>query len=286
MGKGVPAAARALAILDFLAAHPTDSFSLSELAKELGIGSGSAHALLGAMTQAGYLVRHPSHKTFRLGPSAIAVGHAALESHPVIEVARDEMRRIADELDLECLAAAPLGDELVMVARVGGSHAGRTLSRVGDRLPLIPPLGTMYVAWAGDDVVAAWLSRGDASEPPERITGYLRALESARALGYSVGVVVGDTVTAVQPVSGDPKRLDLDPDLTYEIAYVAASVFDPRQEVALVINLDGFTQPLDLGSIVAIGQRLLDAARVITRGIHGRLPEGLVPRRSPAVDKV
>jgi DNA-binding IclR family transcriptional regulator len=275
MSKGVPAAARTLAILDFLAAHPTEAFTLSELARELDISSGSAHALLTAMADAGYLVRHPSHKTYRLGPSTIAVGHAALESHPAIEIARDEMRRVADDLDLECLASAPLGDETVVVARAGRSHPGRPLSRVGERRPLVPPLGTMYVAWSGPEAIEHWLARADPSGTPDREDRYRQILESARALGYSVGIGRDSGIAAVAPVADNPAHLDLDPDVRYDVAYIAASTFDERANVALVLNLDGFRVPLSPEEITKSSRRLLDAANVITRGIHGRLPAGL-----------
>jgi DNA-binding IclR family transcriptional regulator len=261
-----------LAILDFLALHPTETYTLSELARELEIGSGSAHALLTAMTEAGYLTRHPSHKTYRLGPSTIAVGNAALESHPAIDIARDEMRRITDDLDLECLASAPLGDEVVVVARVGRPHPGRPLARVGRRRPLVPPLGTMYLAWSGEEVVEAWLARS--GDDPEHLARYRSLLASARALGYSIGIGrERSEIVAVVPVPDDPTRLDLDPERRYELAYIASSVFDERGQVALVLNLDGFTTTYFPDEIAKLARRFRDVTDVISRGIHGRPPE-------------
>jgi DNA-binding IclR family transcriptional regulator len=235
---------------------------------------GSAHALLDAMTSAGYLVRHPSHKTYRLGPSTIAVGHAALESHPIIEVARDEMRRIADDLDLECLASVPLGDELVVVARAGRAHPGRPLVHVGDRLPLVPPLGTMFVAWSGDDVIERWLARADPAGPPDAESRYRRVLDSARAMGYSVGIWADGKSRPIGPRDGDPGVLELDTDVEYPVMYIAASAFDPRGQVALVLNLDGFSVPLSSLEITTLGERLAELARVVTRGVHGNSPGG------------
>jgi DNA-binding IclR family transcriptional regulator len=275
MSRPAPAATRALRILDFLAAHPTESFTLSEMAKHLDLSLGSAHAVLNAMTEAGYLVRHPSHKTYRLGPSTIAVGHAAVESHPIIDIARDEMRRIAQELDLECMASVPLGDELVMVARAGRPRPGGPLAMVGARLPLVPPLGTMYVAWSEPEEIEAWLARADPTEPRERIARYREVLASARALGYSVGILVDGRAEAVAPVEGDPTQLDLDPDTAYTVTYIAATAFDESGRVALVINLDGFRALLQPRAIIDIAARLTHAADAVTRAAHGRLPPGL-----------
>jgi DNA-binding IclR family transcriptional regulator len=269
--RPAPAATRALAILDFLAAHPTESFTLSELARETGINLASAHAVLGAMTDAGYLVRHPTHKTYRLGPSTMAVGHAALASHPVIGVAREEMGRFAEETGLECYASAPLEHELVVVARVG-RPAARPLVEVGQRLPLVPPLGIMFVAWSPPERIDAWLARVGtraADEAPH----HLRALESARALGYTVGYVAGGRQATVSHRADHPEQLDVEATALYEITYIAASTFDHHGDVSLVINAAGFDQPRPGEEIVRLGNRMRTMALAITGAVHGQPPD-------------
>lgn len=272
MTRPAPAAARALAILDFLAAHPTEAFTLSELSRKLGLNLASTHAVLGAMTEAGYVVRHPSHKTYRLGPSTMAVGHAALVSHPVIGVAREEMQRIADDTELECLAAAPFEMELVAVARVGPSNQQPPLIRVGERLPLVPPLGIMYVAWSGQARIDEWLSRAAPTESRESIRGYRRALESARALGFSVGLTHAGRQSAILPVKGNPGILDFETISRPRVAYIAASIFDELSEVSLVISLIGFDRAYDPEEIYDLGYLLRNSALSITSAVHGNPP--------------
>lgn len=271
MTRPAPSASRALAILDLLAAHPTESFTLSELARQLGINMASTHAVLGAMTEAGYLVRHPSHKTYRLGPSTMAVGHAALTSHPVIGVARQEMQQLADETGLECLASAPFEMELVGVARVGPSSTRTPLLQVGQRLPLVPPLGTMFVAWSSDERIEEWLRRAP-DQSAATIRHYRRVLESARALGYSVGVTVNGRQEAIAPVPGNPAQLDLRGAQRHRVAYIAASTFDDRGEISLVISLEGFPHPLTAEDIDDVAHRLHKAAMTITGAVHGSPP--------------
>ncbi len=280
MSRPAPAATRALSILDFLATRPTELFTLSEIAQHLDLNLASAHAVLNVMVDAGYLERHPSHKTYRLGPSVIAVGNAALVGHPVIQVARAEMDQLAGELDLECLAAAPIGDELVIVARAGTPRWNSPLVHVGQRLPLVPPLGVMFVAWSGDDRIQQWLSRARPFESRGHATRYRAILESARVLGYSVGFHVDGRQVAVAPVPGDPTALDLDPTQRYPVTYIAASVFDQHRRVALVINLDGFPEPLSPEEIRVLGRRLRDTAAAITQRAHGSSPSANVDLNS------
>jgi DNA-binding IclR family transcriptional regulator len=77
----------------------------------------------------------------------------------------------------------------------------------------------------------------------------------------------------VAPVPDDPTRLDLDPSRRHELAYIASAVFDERGQVALVLNLDGFTTTYFPDEIVKLAQRFRDVTDLISRSIHGRPPE-------------
>ena len=77
MARAAPSADRTVALLDFLAAHPDERFGLSDLARRLDINKATAHALTAALTNAGYLLRHPVDKRYSLGPALIAIGNAA-----------------------------------------------------------------------------------------------------------------------------------------------------------------------------------------------------------------
>src|SRR6478735_12221347 len=109
MSRPALAATRSAAILNFLAANPSEGFTLSEMAERLGINVASMHALLGALTDAGYLARHPRLRTYTLGPSVVALGTAALETNPAIDLARDAARDLARETGHEVAVTAVAG---------------------------------------------------------------------------------------------------------------------------------------------------------------------------------
>ena len=77
------------------------------------------HALLGALTDAGYLARHPRLRTYTLGPAVVALGTAALETHPAIDLARDAARGLARETGLEVAVTSVAGDHIIFLARAG-----------------------------------------------------------------------------------------------------------------------------------------------------------------------
>src|ERR1039458_5209422 len=72
MTRPALAAARAVEVLNFLASHPGESFTLSELSRHLNLNMASGLSVLKALTDAGYVHRHDSHKTYSLGPALVA----------------------------------------------------------------------------------------------------------------------------------------------------------------------------------------------------------------------
>ena len=85
--RPAPGVERVVAVLNFLAAHPDESFTLSELARRLDLNKATCHALLMPLTQAGYLLRHPTRMNYTLGPALDGVEHlraflAAQEKSP------------------------------------------------------------------------------------------------------------------------------------------------------------------------------------------------------------
>ena len=99
MARAAPAATRAANILAFLTSHPSRGFTISELVQHLGMNIASAHATLAVLSDAGFVIRDPVHRTYVLGPALAATGFAALEQHPAIEAAIEQAEVLANELD-------------------------------------------------------------------------------------------------------------------------------------------------------------------------------------------
>lgn len=287
MARPALAATRAVAVLNFLAAHPAEEFTLSDLAGRLDINVASAHALLGVLTDAGYVVRHPRLRTYALGPSVVALGSAALERHAAIDHARDEARRLSEELDLEVAVTALAGDEIVFLARAGEQRARGIAVHVGQRVPLVPPIGAVFVAWLDPEPWLAGASDRAALEAVldgVRTRGYAVALEAdaRRGLGSaldhladapadpalrgSVADLVADLARAEYQVGA------LDAGRTYDVSMVAAPVFGASGEAVLALTLLGFEPGLPAERIAACGERVRDAGLVVTKRSGGRLP--------------
>lgn len=287
MSRPALSASRALAVLNFLAAQADDAFTLSELARRLDVNVASLHSILQVLTDDGYVVRHPRLRTYSLGPSVVAVGSAALERHPVIDVARDVARDLSVQLSLEVAVSAPAGDDIVFLARAG-EHLGRGVQlHVGQRVPLRPPFGSVFASWNDPDAWAA--ASGDPARAHDvlatvRRRGFAAATEhdARRRLGDALDRLAGEPSNTeltdhvgslVDELRGRDYHLrQIDRAATYDVSLVAAPVFDANGRVTLALTLVGFPSGLTGAEVIDVGETVRDAARGITGRTGGRLP--------------
>jgi DNA-binding IclR family transcriptional regulator len=294
MSRPALAASRAIDILNFMAAHPTEAFSLSELVEHLAVNFASCHAILTVLTKDGFLERHPKHRTYSLGPALVAIGHAALESHPAIDIARDEARDLAQQLDLEVLLTARTGGDLIALARAGRYVAPNAALRVGQRVPMIPPLGAPFMAWAPEAQLRQWLA--DAPEGASDPAPYQRLLSLVRERGYAVTLqnpVRSQLGEVVANLSDSPHEAGLhnrmtsligelgldvyhlaaiDPAQSYEVGMLSAPIFNVHGHAAFTLSLLGFKGALSADAIQQLAERLMSCCLMITRKSNGRLP--------------
>lgn len=286
---------RVIDVLNFLAAHPTEAFTLSELAEHLNLSNGSAHRVLTTLTESRYLARHPKHKTYSLGVALVAIGQAALEKHRGIDIARREMARLTDELKIQCIATAIVDDEMLFLAKEGMPQTHDGMNRVGERRPFVPPLGLGHIAWADKKSVAEYLARAQ-STLSESLRDYLKtALDLIRQRGYAIAMN-GSALRALRQTATFPvdrrdeaywsRMHELIGALSEKeiqlfniadagsagISYISVPVFSPTGVVTLELALSGMSDNLSAEEIERYAERLRATAAIVTSETHGRMP--------------
>jgi len=302
MARAAPAATRAASIVSFLTAHSSRGFTITELAQHLGMNIASAHATLAVLCDFGFLVRHPVHRTYMLGPALAVTGFAALKQHPAVQAAMEQAEILVHELDAEIGVYAIAGRDVIFLARRGPEPLASTSGYPGDRSPLLAPFGAVFMAWADEDAVAAWLERAGVTNTVADL--YRRVLTEVRTLGFSVPL----RTTASPAISKAMVRLSKNPsdDAEHELTdvlqqtdelillfenrspsdevtfkTVAAPIFDPIGRVLLSISITGPEHPVPVEQVLRLGQRLQQSAAIATRQARGRIPEGdALPRAS------
>jgi DNA-binding IclR family transcriptional regulator len=289
-------ASRAIKLLNHLAANPGEAFTLSELARDTEINVASLHAVLDVLAREGYVVREPRRKAYRLGASPIALGQAALDEHPAIQLARQATSELADRLGLEVLCGLIIGPEVLIVGEAGRSDRLYMHPRVGQRMPFMPPLGILGVAYLPAAEQDAWLDRmGPGATAADR-DAYLRAAASAGRRGHQVDLETPSRqqIGRLMPeLAQDPQATalrsklaqlvvqlghedhtltDPEPGRSYAVNNVTVPVFGPRSELIAALTLLGFDEPLTTEQIDEYLRVMRDAAERITRATGGRAP--------------
>lgn len=287
MARPAPAVDRTVAVLNHLATHPTRQFTLSELARELDLNKATAHGMLATLADAGYVTRDPAAKTYGLGAALIALGNAALASTPAARLAQPHMTTLSREFDLECVASAAIADEIVILARAGTPRPLGINVEPGQRLPLAPPLGTVFVAWSDAQAIDRWLSHVGPEQSQADLERYRQALATVRERGYSValgGEGQQRLVQALQDAGHEPKGargseeyalVELAGDSRYRINHIGAPVFGPRGEVSLALFLIGFRGQIAAEAVPRYADRLREAADAVTVALRGRHPAAI-----------
>ncbi len=77
------------------------------------------------------------------------------------DLARPHLEELSQVFKIEAHASALVADRVIQLAWVGADGANMGAGQVGLRLPLVPPIGLLFVAWQNDEILSGWLSRGN-----------------------------------------------------------------------------------------------------------------------------
>jgi DNA-binding IclR family transcriptional regulator len=281
MARSSPGVRRIVAILNFFADHPKQSFTLTDLVRALKLSRATCHALLAGLVESGYLYR-TQDKSYVIGPTLVSIGRIAQQHLSPLQVAQPEMRALADEFDAICSAFGREGDEVVVLARAAAlSHLGWS-SPEGARMLLRAPFSAIYYAWAPKAQADAWLAKAVPAPTVEQRGAMFEAMAFAREHGYCF-FVPNPRVPALRNApeaafAGEhtefPVTLPavLEPDQDYQLSSVIAPVFDETRQVVLVLGLMGFVDRVRGTRVEKTGKRLRDACDRITQFVAGNPP--------------
>jgi flavin reductase (DIM6/NTAB) family NADH-FMN oxidoreductase RutF/DNA-binding IclR family transcriptional regulator len=209
----------------------------------------------------------------------------------------ESVAAVAQQVDTLADLSSLIGAEVSVLRRIEqdmfivGVTPGGGQTRLGDRFPLYPPLGELFVAW--DEAAAdAWVKK---SRDPDTHEVLRARLGRARALGwaasfsnayrseevegalqqYSAGLLVPATQRAVERVLarvgdfyGDEP---IEPGHTYPIHGLVVPIFDSHNNVAFVLNASGFDCDMRGEDVIALAERLQGVARECSSALYSNI---------------
>jgi flavin reductase (DIM6/NTAB) family NADH-FMN oxidoreductase RutF/DNA-binding IclR family transcriptional regulator len=224
-------------------------------------------------------------------PLSLAAGDAdLLDQLRLVDLARPLMEELAADLDTEVTAMTVVRDDLVHVATAGRTSMAAAPTRVGLRVPFMPPVGSVFAAWGGDAVRERWLGQLDPALPADELAEYRKVPERVRRRGYAItiGHEKGERLeaTSARLVAGDPgislgtlrgvvsavgsayNPEVLDEDGSYELHALTAPVFLPDGAVAFSLTLWGPPGVLGRAGLDARAARLLETSAAASAAIR------------------
>lgn len=301
MTRASPQTDRIVMVMDLLMAEPGRGRTLADMARHLGVAKATCYPMVVALTRAGWLVRHPRHKTYQLGPALVPLGRAAASAIDVVDHARDALHELADSTGMVCLGYVPSRNDLV-VAELIQPADGRRASlglRIGDRIDFAPPLGAVAAASSPDEALDDWYHRGESAlgiPAADLKAVYSPALELIRERGYAVEHLSGDAASisdvvsqrrgqhplalhhlaagpALAELTGNPVAdvlvREIQQDALYRVVTISALVFNPDLTPALVVCIVDAPVPIPGIRVSELGDIVRDTAARITTTIGG-----------------
>jgi len=282
-----PAVLRAGDLLEHLARHPSDAFSVSELARVVGAPRATCDSILQALAEHDLVVRRAGDLRYELGAGCVAIGDAARAANSVLRAAAIETEHLARTMQCAAAVTVRVGDEARVAETFDFGPPFGLRAPVGEAIPLVPPFGAVFVAWNDDDR-EAWLARAEHRRPRWR-----RALDAVRARGYSLSVAtprrpefasILETLAA-RPDAPEARRArdeligelqhteylatDIEESATIRLTQMSAPIFDGNGRVAAAIMLLGPEYDLTTAELHALGEHVVRAAERATTTAGG-----------------
>lgn len=220
-------------------------------------------------------------------PLSLAAADAdLLELLRLVDLARPHMDQLAARLETEVTAVCLVRDELVLAAAAGHAHSSVVPTRVGQRVPFMPPLGSTFAAWGGDAVRERWLGNlGDGAGARER-DEFSRSVDRVRDRGHALGFshergaqfetisaqfnlrhpgVSDETLRAAVRTLGDYYNpVSYRDDSRYELRWISAPVFHADGMIAFSLTLWGPPGTIDRHQVDEFVRELSAAASAAT----------------------
>lgn len=228
---GIQSLERAFAILEQVARH-RDGITLAELCKTVGLHSSTTFHLIKTMVQLGYASQDTATKKYKVGSKAFSLAAGALDENELVNRATPALDLLTSRSGESSHFAIRLGDDIVIVAKTGGTGMFQLVDRAGAVRPAnATALGKVLLAALNPAQLEHYLDNNQLSRfTPKTIVEHaaLRVeLEQVRRNG----------------IAFDDGEFDA------EVRCVAVPVYDFHGRVAGAIGLSGPTWRLSLQSL-------------------------------------
>jgi DNA-binding IclR family transcriptional regulator len=268
--SGSPSVRRMICVLNFFLEHPQQSFTVAQVVKSLKLNRATCHSIITGLAEERYLFRN-SDKTYVLGPAIFAISRKSALALSALDIAKYEMRDLADRLDVVVSAHFLENGEVTSRARAASSSNLKITYPSGMGYPL-HPWGIVFLApLAGPQLEDAL----DHAQPPlskEQKEAERKQVAFVRQHGYIFAIDNGQP--RVSPLRSNVEArgvfiTELESDRLYPLLFLSAPVLDEKGQVAFQLVLSAFNGDYTGQQIEVVGREVVQSSNRISSFITG-----------------
>jgi IclR family acetate operon transcriptional repressor len=247
--------AKAMSIVEILAAKAEVGVGLSELSALLGMPKSSTHRYMATLQSVG-LAERTGEDRFRLGTRVIELAGSFLANSDLRSESQAILDELADMTGETIHLAVPSGTGVVYIAKIESKHALGMSSHIGARLPMFcTSLGKAILAFSAPELLQAVL----AERPEARTTHTITSPEALRA----------ELVT----VRSQGFALDNEEN-EVGICCVGAPIIDYTGNAIAAISISGPCDRMNRARAIQLGPLLWESTQRVSRrrGFSGQFP--------------
>jgi len=258
---------RVVGVFNFFVEHPRQSFTIAQVVRSLKLSRSTCVNIMNGLVAAGYLYRN-NDRTYVLGPAILRIASQARIALTPLDIARLEIRRLADKLDAIVAVHARENGEVVLRERaVSSSHL--TLAHMPLAQFPVQSFGVLFLCPLPDPEIETVF---DQAEPPlsaERREALRETIAFARRHGFIFGLHSDDGTAHWGGPTGE-FALRLDVDAIYRLQYILAPVLDPQGHVAFQISVAGFEGKYCGAEIADFANKARESCARVTKFMTGK----------------
>jgi DNA-binding IclR family transcriptional regulator len=238
--------AKALSIVDILAAKAENGVSLAELSTLLGMPKSTTHRYLATLIELGLAERNNLDR-FQLGTKVIELSGLYLAKSDLRHESQPILVELAEKSGETTHLAVPSGIEVVYIAKVESQHAWGMLSHIGSRLPMhCTALGKAILTFSDKGLLQEVLAGSLKSRTPHTITSP-EALEAELSLIRARGFAIDDEENEIG------------------ICCVGAPIKDYSGQAIAALSISGPRERMDRERCIQFGPLVRDSALIISK---------------------
>lgn len=224
---------------------------------------------------------------FSLPSSMTPADPELIQGVRMAEAGSEALRSLAETVGADCGVLARVGDEAVFVMTANQVENPLAVE-MGHRIPLIPPIGTVFYSQSADADVERWLARTGTSETADflgnldkvRLRGYSLSLMPETELGrvsvmndYSGAQVLPEHERRMKQMIAETAALyepDIEPGRSYNLHSIVVPVPDPHGSTRIALRMSKLPQ----GATGEQVQGWIDGLRAVASVVAEALTSG------------